>query len=152
MHLLSAEVTQRRRELDPVKTLIYGLRRYDSDRTVAAIEAAEGEVPPVGQVPPAGQHPGFLSHKAKVYLADVHEHAEFIMTRYVPSQTRATSDVNLMAVWRCSNMWLRTSSTIRSMSLRTKRTRSCDVLLLPPSLSPHSRLSLVTSYVSAYRS
>ena len=80
MHLLSAEVTQRRRELDPVKTLIYGLRRYDSDRTVAAIESAE--VPPAGQN--AGQNAGFLSHKAKVYLADVHEHAEFIMTRYVP--------------------------------------------------------------------
>ena len=79
MHLLSAEVTQRRRELDPVKTLIYGLRRYDSDRTVAAIEAAEG--PPAAA---AGQNAGFLSHKAKVYLADVHEHAEFIMTRYVP--------------------------------------------------------------------
>ena len=80
MHLLSAEVTQRRRELDPVKTLIYGLRRYDSDRTVAAIESDE--------VPPAGQNAGFLSHKAKVYLADVHEHAEFIMTRYVPRKKR----------------------------------------------------------------
>ncbi len=82
MHLLSAEVTQRRRELDPVKTLIYGLRRYDSDRTLAAIESTvEGEVPPVGK------NTGFLSHKAKVYLADVHEHAEFILTRYVLSKT-----------------------------------------------------------------
>jgi hypothetical protein len=79
VHLLSAELTQRRRELDPVKTLIYGLRRYDSDRTVAAIEAADGVVP-------AGQNAGFLSHKCKVYLADVHEHAEFIMTRYSPQQ------------------------------------------------------------------
>lgn len=80
MHLLSAEVTQRRRELDPVKTLIYGLRRYDSDRAVAA-EESSGD-------PPADQHAGFLSHKAKVYLADVHEHAEFIMTRYVLSKKR----------------------------------------------------------------
>ena len=81
MHLLSGELTQRRRELDPVKTLIYGLRRYDSDRTLAAIESC-----PEGAVGPEGQNTGFLSHKAKVYLADVHEHAEFILTRYVQAK------------------------------------------------------------------
>lgn len=86
MHLLSAELTQRRRELDPVKTLIYGLRRYDSDRAVAATEAAESAS--AGAVPPEGQSTGFLTHKSKVYLADVHEHAEFIMTRYAPSKKR----------------------------------------------------------------
>jgi hypothetical protein len=83
VHLLSGELTQRRRELDPVKTLIYGLRRYDSDRAVAASEAAA-----VGVDLPEGQKAGFLSHKAKVYLADVHEHAEFIMTRYAPTSSK----------------------------------------------------------------
>ena len=81
VHSLSAEVTQRRRELDPVKTLIYGLRRYDSDRALAAEECAVEDKAHHG-----GPGAGFLSHKAKVYLADVHEHAEFIMTRYAPQQ------------------------------------------------------------------
>ena len=26
--------------------------------------------------------PGFLSHKAKIYLADVHEHCEWILTSF----------------------------------------------------------------------
>lgn len=59
--------------------------------------------------------------------------------------------MNSTAVWRCSKLWLRILSTIHSMSLRTKRTRLCDGLLLPPLPSPHSRLLRVTSYVSAYR-
>ena len=148
MHLLSADLTQRRRELDPVKTLIYGLRRYDSDRAVAATDLVEGEA---DHDPEHAQKAGFLSHKAKVYLADVHEHADFIMTRYGPSNLSTKSDMNSTAVWSCSKMWLRTLSIIRSTSSHTKRTRLCDVLLLPPLHSPHSHLSLVTSYVSAYR-
>jgi hypothetical protein len=75
VHFLSGELSSRRRELEPVKTLIYGLRRYDQERCAAAAESpwtlAEGE-----------KVPGFLSHKAKIYLADVHEHCEWILTSF----------------------------------------------------------------------
>lgn len=35
MHILSGELILHKRTLEPVKTMLYGLRRYDSERTVA---------------------------------------------------------------------------------------------------------------------
>jgi Mg2+ and Co2+ transporter CorA len=75
VHFLSRTLTARRRELDPVKTLIYGLRRYDQERCAAVAESS-------GSLVAGEKVPGFLSHKAKIYLADVHEHCEWIMTSF----------------------------------------------------------------------
>ncbi|KAG8807764.1 hypothetical protein FRC17_004275, partial [Serendipita sp. 399] len=73
LHFLSAELSARRRALDPVKTLIYGLRRYDQERCVAIAESS-------GSLVEGEKIQGFLSHKSKIYLADVHEHCEWILT------------------------------------------------------------------------
>ena len=57
----------RKRSLEPIKSLIFGLRRYDLDRSAAA--SHDPEKPVVG----------FMSHKAKIYLADVYDHMDYII-------------------------------------------------------------------------
>jgi len=70
LHILSGDLSQRKRSLEPMKTLIFGLRRYDLDRCVALAQS-EGD---------AAKVKGFMSHKAKVYLADVHDHMEYALS------------------------------------------------------------------------
>ncbi|CAE6384301.1 unnamed protein product [Rhizoctonia solani] len=59
LHIISGDLTLHKRTLGPLSQLVYGLRRYDLDRCEVV---------------------GFLSHQAKVYLADVHDHVEYIMS------------------------------------------------------------------------
>ncbi len=61
VHILQGDLILHKRTLEPIKTVIYGLRRYDADR-VAAL----------------GQHDnlnaeveGYMSHKAKIYLVRI---------------------------------------------------------------------------------
>jgi len=61
-----------KRTLEPIKALIYGLRRYDLDRGAALADPS--------QLGSAIKVEGFMSHKAKIYLADVHDHMEYILT------------------------------------------------------------------------
>lgn len=73
VHILSGDLILHKRTLDPIKTLIYGLRRYDIDRTAALVDSSD----------PANQDVkivGFMSHKAKIYLADVFDHMEYVLT------------------------------------------------------------------------
>jgi Mg2+ and Co2+ transporter CorA len=63
LHTIQADLAQHKRTMEPVKTVVYGLRRYDKDRVAALIADEDRDVDaPVK---------GFMSHKAKVYLADV---------------------------------------------------------------------------------
>jgi len=57
VHILSGDLILHKRTLDPIKTLIYGLRRYDLDRCAALSEPGS-----------AAKVEGFMSHKAKIYL------------------------------------------------------------------------------------
>jgi len=68
LHILSGDLILHKRTLEPIKTVIYGLRRYDLDRCAALIDTSGVKVE------------GFMSHKAKIYLADVHDHMEHILT------------------------------------------------------------------------
>ncbi|KIO07082.1 hypothetical protein M404DRAFT_137500 [Pisolithus tinctorius Marx 270] len=70
LHILSGDLTLHRRTMEPLKTLIYGLRRYDEDRCAALIEPGDHQT----------KIQGFMSHKAKIYLADVHDHIEYILS------------------------------------------------------------------------
>jgi Mg2+ and Co2+ transporter CorA len=63
LHILQGDLNQHKRTLEPVKTVAYGLRRYDVDRTAANIPDAERD--------PTKPVKGFMSHKSKIYLADV---------------------------------------------------------------------------------
>ena len=50
--------------MEPIKTVIYGLRRYDVDRVAALLE----------RVDPSDKVQGYMSHKAKIYLVSLLPH------------------------------------------------------------------------------
>ncbi|CDO77265.1 hypothetical protein BN946_scf184753.g15 [Trametes cinnabarina] len=70
LHILQGDLILHKRTLEPIKTVIYGLRRYDIDRVIALKEHPD----------PDAKVDGYMSHKAKIYLADVHDHMEHILT------------------------------------------------------------------------
>lgn len=72
VHIMSGDLTLHKRTLDPIKTLVYGLRRYDVDRCAALVnsEDANGKTKKVE---------GFMSYKSKIYLADVYDHIDYIL-------------------------------------------------------------------------
>lgn len=73
LHILSGDLIKHKRTLDPIKTMIFGLRRYDIDRCAALLDPSD----------PANEGKkvvGFMSHKAKIYLADVYDHIDYILT------------------------------------------------------------------------
>ncbi|EPT02958.1 hypothetical protein FOMPIDRAFT_126692 [Fomitopsis schrenkii] len=73
LHMIQGDLNMHKRTLEPIKTLVYGLRRYDIDRASAML-ASEGKVWDAVAKPV-----GFMSEKAKTYLADVHDHMEYIL-------------------------------------------------------------------------
>ncbi|PPR02360.1 hypothetical protein CVT24_011704 [Panaeolus cyanescens] len=73
LHILSGDLILHKRTLEPIKTLVYGLRRYDVDRCAALIDSSDPANKDVKIV-------GFMSHKSKIYLADVYDHMEYILT------------------------------------------------------------------------
>lgn len=76
LHILSGDLMLHKRTLGPLKTVIYGLRRYDEDRCAALLSSDEREV----REQRREKVKGFMSHKSKIYLADVHDHMEYILT------------------------------------------------------------------------
>ncbi|KAF7312057.1 Magnesium-like protein [Mycena indigotica] len=73
LHILSGDLILHKRTLEPIRTVIYGLRRYDVDRAAALVDssvAANQDFKPAG----------FMSHKSKIYLADVFDHMEYILS------------------------------------------------------------------------
>ncbi|KAJ7773670.1 hypothetical protein DFH07DRAFT_1057199 [Mycena maculata] len=73
LHIVSGDLILHKRTLGPIKTLVYGLRRYDVDRCAALIDDSD----------PASQGKrvvGFMSHKSKIYLADVLAQTEHILS------------------------------------------------------------------------
>ncbi|PIL31186.1 transporter [Ganoderma sinense ZZ0214-1] len=70
LHILQGDLILHKRTLEPIKTVIYGLRRYDIDRVLALREHHDS----------TAKVEGYMSHKSKIYLADVHDHMEYILT------------------------------------------------------------------------
>jgi hypothetical protein len=61
VHILSGDLILHKRTLEPIKTLVYGLRRYDVDRSEALIDFSDPANKDVKAV-------GFMSHTSKIYL------------------------------------------------------------------------------------
>lgn len=61
VHILSGDLTLHKRTLEPIKTLVYGLRRYDVDRCAALLDSAQAKA----------TVEGFMSHKSKIYLVSM---------------------------------------------------------------------------------
>jgi Mg2+ and Co2+ transporter CorA len=74
LHTIQQDLAQHKRTLEPVKTVVYGLRRYDTDRA-AALVSEEQRLAGVDST-----QQGFMSQKAKIYLADVVDHMDYILT------------------------------------------------------------------------
>lgn len=72
LHIASGDLTMHKRTLSPIKTLIYGLRRYDLDRCIAQANSSD---PGFDEK----KITGFMSHKSKIYLADVMDHMEYVL-------------------------------------------------------------------------
>ena len=64
VHILQGDLILHKRTLEPIKTVIYGLRRYDLDRVLALKE----------HVNPNEKVEGYMSHKAKIYLVSLPPH------------------------------------------------------------------------------
>ena len=73
LHILDGDLILLRRTLDPIKTMIFALRRYDLDRCAALIDPSDPESKNKPVI-------GFMSHKGKIYLADVYDHMDYILT------------------------------------------------------------------------
>ncbi|KZT20464.1 hypothetical protein NEOLEDRAFT_868956 [Neolentinus lepideus HHB14362 ss-1] len=73
LHIMSGDLILHKRTLTPIRSLIYGLRRYDVDRCAALAD------PFSEQSVPAKNNQGYLSSTAKTYLADVMDHMEYIL-------------------------------------------------------------------------
>ncbi|KAF8142453.1 hypothetical protein K438DRAFT_1994987 [Mycena galopus ATCC 62051] len=71
LHVLSTDLILRRRTLAPIRTVVYGLRRYDADRAAALVDASTNGVPVAG----------FMSHKSLTYLADVQDQIEYVLSQ-----------------------------------------------------------------------
>ncbi|KZT56116.1 hypothetical protein CALCODRAFT_436239 [Calocera cornea HHB12733] len=72
LHIISGDLTLHKRTLTPLSTLIYTLRRYDLDRAIAATPEAQDST--------EVKVTGFCSHQCKVYLADVYDHMDYILS------------------------------------------------------------------------
>jgi hypothetical protein len=64
LHILSADLILHRRTLAPIKTVVYGLRRYNIDRAAALVDASAKTR--------GTKVAGFMSHKSIVYLVRGH--------------------------------------------------------------------------------
>ncbi|KAJ6604993.1 hypothetical protein B0H10DRAFT_2229296 [Mycena sp. CBHHK59/15] len=73
LHIVSGDLVLHKRTLEPIKTLVYGLRRYDVDRCAALVDDSDPANSGKAVV-------GFMSHKSKIYLADVYDHTEYILS------------------------------------------------------------------------
>ena len=72
---MSGDLILHKRTLEPVKQLVYGLRRYDLDRCAALIEV--DDIDPETGKPPKVE--GFMTMKANVYLNDVLDHMDQVL-------------------------------------------------------------------------
>ena len=61
VHILSGDLILHRRTLEPIKTLVYALRRYDNDKSEALIDFSDPANKDVKVV-------GYMSHTSKIYL------------------------------------------------------------------------------------
>ncbi|KIK54135.1 hypothetical protein GYMLUDRAFT_48945 [Collybiopsis luxurians FD-317 M1] len=72
LHILTGDISLHQRALEPLRRVIYGLRRYDLDRCIALLDTPPGEEKTV-------KVKGYISHAAQIYLADVYDHMDYIL-------------------------------------------------------------------------
>ncbi|KAJ7837328.1 hypothetical protein B0H14DRAFT_2589193 [Mycena olivaceomarginata] len=71
LHIVSGDMVLHKRTLEPIKTLVYGLRRYDTDRCAALVDDSD---PEFNGSPLSGGGADSLAQ------ADVYDHTEYILS------------------------------------------------------------------------
>ncbi|KAH7099866.1 hypothetical protein BKA62DRAFT_640541 [Auriculariales sp. MPI-PUGE-AT-0066] len=128
LHILEGDLAMRKRTLEPLRSVVYGLRRYDLDRCTALASSAmvddDGEETVTeddylmngnGKKKKKKVVLGFMSHKAKVYLADVNDHLDYVMSS-VDLFTNITENL-INYTFNMTNAY--TSDTMRMLTLVT---------------------------------
>jgi Mg2+ and Co2+ transporter CorA len=80
LHILSGDIHHLKRTLEPLQTMIGGLRKYDTERTIAAslgYDMAKGRPRDDTSSPPHERSQGYMSYRATIYLSDVYDHINF---------------------------------------------------------------------------
>ncbi|KAF9077284.1 hypothetical protein BDP27DRAFT_1441980 [Rhodocollybia butyracea] len=72
LNILAGDINLHQRALEPLKRVIYGLRRYDLDRCIALLDLPPGEEKDASVQ-------GYISHTAQIYLSDVQDHIDYIL-------------------------------------------------------------------------
>ena len=120
---MSGDLTMHKRTLEPIKTLVYGLRRYDVDRCAALITSSGMDVTKVE---------GFMSHKSKIYLADVHDHMDYVISSMDMFSSIAENLINYTFNVRGFTLFLASECWFLRISLRHIRwMKLCEFLASP---------------------
>lgn len=118
LHILSGDLILHKRTLEPIRTVIYGLRRYDDDRAAALIDTTAEENQNV-------KIRGFMSHKSKIYLVRAVPAPSFPFIDDPRRRTCSTTWSTSSPVSRCSRASARISSTTRSMCVYSVVFHTC---------------------------
>jgi hypothetical protein len=118
LHILSGDLILHKRTLEPIRTVIYGLRRYDDDRAAALIDTTAEENQNV-------KIRGFMSHKSKIYLVRAVPAPSFPLINDPRRRTCSTTWSTSSPVSRCSRASARISSTTRSMCVYSVVFHTC---------------------------
>jgi len=106
LHVLGGDLALHKRTLTPIKSLVYGLRRYDEDRYKALLGSTDSHADTVR---------GYMSHQARVYLADVFDHLEFILS----SMDMFGSTTENLISFTFNNIAYQTNETMRRLTTTT---------------------------------
>ncbi|KAJ7064701.1 magnesium transporter [Mycena amicta] len=82
LHILSADLILHRRTLEPIVSVVTGLRRYDVARVAALLDdSVQGENEGDEDNDKEKEVVGYMSQKAQVYLADVNDHMDYVLSQ-----------------------------------------------------------------------
>ncbi|TFL06285.1 hypothetical protein BDV98DRAFT_145036 [Pterulicium gracile] len=84
LHIISADIHHLKRTLEPVQTMVEGLRKHDAERTMAAYfdyDMTKGYRGGKGDLTPNANQPrvGYMSYRTSIYLSDIQDHIEFAL-------------------------------------------------------------------------
>ncbi|CAA7264908.1 unnamed protein product [Cyclocybe aegerita] len=77
LHILAGELVLHKRTLEPIKTLVDGLCKHDDNRIAILLHGSDYMANATEASTTGG---GLISPTAKIYLADVHDHMDYILT------------------------------------------------------------------------
>lgn len=116
LHIISGDLALRKHSLEPIMSLVRGLRRYDLERSLAL---STGDV----QKGKTKEPNGFMSSKAKIYMTDVYDHIRYVLSSIDQFSTQSENLISY--IFNLSSNMI--STTMSRLTLVT-------VIFMPPIL------------------